>query len=282
MWASAPQPASMPLTEERGAPRRAFGVKEQHRSSWGWRVSAYLWTKSMAAGVYLVPAVAWLQDPWTPMSAAAPLVAIVFLALTGLLLIADLRQPQRFLWTLTRPQWRSWLVRGSYILAAYGAVLGLELLLRLAGLPPRRDVTAVGALLAVASAVYTAFLFGQAKGRDLWQSPLLAPHLLVQALVAGAALARAEWLAVLLPVNGLLIAAEVWGRHPTRDAARAAQLIQRDPSFSAGVLMLGHVVPLVLLQLIPGSPGLAAGPALVGLLIHEHLYVQAPQRIPLA
>jgi formate-dependent nitrite reductase membrane component NrfD len=282
MWSTAPQPAQMPLSQERGAPRRAYGVKEQHRHSWGWRVSGYLWTKSIAAGVYLVPALAWLRDPWTPMTGAVPLIAAVFLLLTGLLLITDLRQPQRFLWTLTRPQWRSWLVRGSYILAAYGAVLGVEVVLRVAGLPPRRDLTALGVLLAVASAVYTAFLFGQAKGRDLWQSPLLAPHLLVQALVAGAALVRPGWLLVLLPVNGLMLALEVWGRHATADAARAAALIQRDPRFSAGVLILGHVAPLSLLQLLPEAGGLAGGLALIGLLVQEHLYVQAPQRIPLA
>ena len=36
------------------------------------------------------------------------------------------------------------------------------------------------------SAGYTAFLFGQCEGRDLWQSPLLCWHLLAQALMAGA------------------------------------------------------------------------------------------------
>ena len=45
----------------------------------------------------------------------------------GLLLVADLRQPQRFLWTLTRPQWRSWLVRGAYVIAAYPAALLAEI-----------------------------------------------------------------------------------------------------------------------------------------------------------
>src|SRR6185436_13469203 len=39
--------------------------------------------------------------------------------------------------------------------------------------------------LAIMTAIYTAFLFGQAEGRDLWQSPLMAPHLLVQAIIAG-------------------------------------------------------------------------------------------------
>ena len=37
-----------------------------------------------------------------------------------------------------------------------------------------------------AAAGYTAFLFGQAKGRAFWQSPLLLPHLVVQAALAGA------------------------------------------------------------------------------------------------
>ena len=35
--------------------------------------------------------------------------------------------------------------------------------------------------------VYTAFLFGQCEGRDLWQTPLLPAHLIVQALLCGAA-----------------------------------------------------------------------------------------------
>ena len=34
---------------------------------------------------------------------------------------------------------------------------------------------------------YTAFLFGQCEGRDLWQTPLLPVHLIVQALLCGSA-----------------------------------------------------------------------------------------------
>ena len=43
-------------------------------------------------------------------------------------------------------------------------------------------------LLALATAGYSAFLFGQAEGRDFWQSPLLLPHLMVAAMLAGAAM----------------------------------------------------------------------------------------------
>jgi hypothetical protein len=207
----------------------------------------------------------------------------LFLGLTSLLLVWDLRQPRRFLWTLTRPQWRSWLVRGAYVLTAYGALLTLALLAALGLLPFRLPdpVVALTALLALASAVYTAFLFGQAKGRDLWQSPLLAPHLVVQALVAGAAFFAPAWLLWLLPLNGLLVAGEVWGRHATEDGRRAAHLIADDPRFSSGVLAAGHLLPLALLWW-GAAPAAVAALALLGLFIWEHLYVQAPQQIPLA
>ena len=278
MWAQAPQTLALPPTEEAGAPRRTYGVREQHRNSWGWKVSTYLWTKSIAAGSFLVPALLWLPQGAPP--AAASLTALFFLAVTALLLIADLRQPRRFLWTLTRPQWRSWLTRGSYVLGAYAAMLGLVFLsaLRLFALP--RAVLVVTALLAAFAALYTAFLFGQAKGRDLWQSSLLAPHLIVQALVAGAALFAYDWLRWLLPLNGLLVAGEVWGRHATEDARRAAHLIQGDLRFTTGVLAIGHLLPLALLWSSPAAGAIAGSLALAGLLLWEHLYVQAPQQVP--
>ena len=127
----------------------------------------------------------------------------------------------------------------------------------------------------------TAFLFGQSKGRDLWQSALLGPHLIVQALTAGAAVFQPWWLLWLLPVNGLLVAGEVWGHHATEDARRAARLIQEDVRFSSGVLAVGHLLPLALLW--SGQGVLFAGAlTLAGLLTWEHLYVEKPQLVPLA
>jgi Fe-S-cluster-containing dehydrogenase component len=283
MWAQAPQLqalAAMPLTEDAGAPRRTYGVAEQHRNSWGARVSLYLWAKSLAAGAYMVPALRSMLDRDAPLRPGAALVAALFLGLTGMLLALDLRQPARFLWTLTKPQWRSWLVRGAYLIAAYGALLGLEILLGLLGRTPPPLLQAVTLLLASLTAVYTAFLFGQAKGRDLWQSPLLGPHLLIQALVAGAALFEPAWLRFLLPVNGLLVAGEVWGPHATEDAHRAAGLIQASPAFTSLVLAMGHLLPLALLWATPALAPSASILTLVGLVVWEHLYVQAPQRIP--
>jgi hypothetical protein len=264
-----------------GAPRRTYGVREQHRNSWGWKVSAYLWTKSLAAGCFLVPAIVMLAAGAPGPGAAALAASLVFLGLTGVLLVWDLRQPRRFLWTLTRPQWRSWLTRGSYIIAAYGALLGLQLLMRLDGRAVPSSLTLLTVLLAAGTALYTAFLFGQAKGRDLWQSPLLGPHLIVQAMAAGSSLFAPGWLLWLLPLNGLLVAGETWGHHPTEDGRRAARLIQDDVRFSSGVLAVGHLLPLTLMW-GTGQAWLAGALALAGLFTWDHLYVQAPQRIPLA
>jgi hypothetical protein len=287
MWAQAPQVlglSGMPAPDAAGAPRRTYAVREQHRNSWGWKVSAYLWTKSLAAGAFLVPAVVVSGLPWRePVPNGALLMALLALATTGALLVADLRQPARFLWTLTRPQWRSWLTRGSYVIAAYGLALTTLFLLGLARRPVPPILNGLTALLAAGTATYTAMLFGQAKGRDLWQSALLGPHLLVQALTSGAALFAPSWLLFLLPLNGLLVAGEVWGRHATEDARLAARLIQDDVRFTTGVLVLGHLLPLSILWGPSSGLRLLAAPlTLFGLFVWEHLYVQAPQRIPLA
>jgi hypothetical protein len=170
------------------------------------------------------------------------------------------------------------------VITAYGALLAVTFGSAMGGLPfePGVPLVAATSLLGAGTAVYTAFLFGQSKGRDLWQSPLLAPHLVVQALVAGAALFAFDWLRWLLPLNGLLVAGEIWGRHPTEDARRAAHLVESDLGFTGGVLLVGHVVPLAILWAAPASAPVAGGLALAGLFAWEHLYVQAPQKVALA
>ena len=173
-----------------------------HYAPWGWRVSLYTWTKFVAAGGFAVPvalAFAGLLG-WGNAAVrwAAPVLALAFLAATGALLIADLKHPMRFYLIFTRHHWRSWLVRGSVILGGYGGAVVLYLAAALAGATAARQVLGgLGLPLAVAAAVYTAYLFAQAKARDMWQSPLLAPHLAVQAALAGAAamLPLLAWLA---------------------------------------------------------------------------------------
>ncbi len=273
------------------------------RRPWGWKVGAYLWTKSIAAGALLLAATGVLMggpaQNWGS-GLAAPVLALVFLALTTALLVADLKRPDRFLYLLTKPNLRSWLVLGAFILIAYGGVGTLWLAAIVTGRADALPLLAVPVIvLAAAAAGYSAFLFGQAEGRDFWQSPLLLPHLLVGAVVAGAstsiiigAMVGADaatrsglaWiLAGALVANALLLLGELGGSHASLDAARAAHLIARGhyrARFWAGVVLVGTALPLALLWL--GAAPLAALAALAGAWTWEDTWVQAGQSVPLS
>src|SRR5438094_7025224 len=149
---------------------------------WGWKVSAYLWTKSIAAGALLVPTIAGSAWWGTTLTITAPAISLLFLLLTTALLVFDLKRPERFLYILFKPNWRSWLVWGAWILIAFGAAAAAWLVAGLIGRPVPDAVRLPVAALAAATAGYSAFLFGQAEGRDFWQSPLVLPHLIVSAV----------------------------------------------------------------------------------------------------
>ncbi|MBI5917435.1 MAG: 4Fe-4S dicluster domain-containing protein, partial [Bacteroidetes bacterium] len=158
---------------------------------WGWEVSAYVWTKAIATGAFLVPFIAAITS-WAVIDETTQWLGIalglVFLGLTGALLVKDLDRPDRFLNVLLRPQWKSWLAKGGYAIAIYGLSLTLLGVSMIFDLEPLMDFALwSAAIFAVLVAVYTAFLFAQAKGRDFWQSPALALHMLIHSLLAGAA-----------------------------------------------------------------------------------------------
>jgi Fe-S-cluster-containing dehydrogenase component/formate-dependent nitrite reductase membrane component NrfD len=268
-----------------------------HQAPWGWRVSLYTWTKSIAAGGFAVPvglAVAGYLS-WTNATVrwGAPVVGLVFLAITGGLLITDLKHPMRFYLIFTRPHWRSWLVRGAFIVSGYGAVLAAYLVAALVGAGTVLEVLGwVGMVAAVGTAVYTAFLFAQARGRDLWQSPVLAPHLAVQAVLAGGAVVllggravRADevLVAVAAGVHLVLVAAEL-GRHRSgRNGTGHARLAS--DQLTVGRYRRSFWISVVLVMVGVGAPWLGVGAGisvLVGLLLYEHAYVRAGQCVPLA
>jgi Fe-S-cluster-containing dehydrogenase component/formate-dependent nitrite reductase membrane component NrfD len=290
-------------TVDTSSPRRAYDVRPRV-PAWGWEVAAYTWTKSIAAGAFLAVVAAQLlagQDVADRIAVAMGVVALVFLTLTAGLLVADLKQPKRFLYVLLRPQWRSWLVRGAYVLTAYGGLVTLWLVAHLTGLT---SLTAIllwpGVILAILSAVYTAFLFAQAKGRDFWQNPLLSVHLLAHALLAGGAVwvlhdvfslgavsdaARFSLIGTLI-FSLITLLAEILTMPPTTDAHLALHWIigrRMGQRFWGDGIVVGHVLPLALLVYgTPGGAAIAAFAALVGLYVIERLWVQAPQMVPLS
>jgi Fe-S-cluster-containing dehydrogenase component/formate-dependent nitrite reductase membrane component NrfD len=287
-----------------------------HVIPWDWRVSLYTWTKGIASGVYLVAALLVLFGFLNSDSAlwvwVAPIVSGAFLGITGGLLLWDLEHPERFYLIFTRPQWRSWLVKGAFIIAGYTLVLALHFLGSLRGWKSLLSWLMVpGIPLSVLTAVYTAYLFAQAKARDMWQNPLLPPHLLVQAILLGSAILlpaaiyvgsanltirttqvhlQLTWLVALAGLTHLLM---VWGEvsltHPTAHARLAIWEMVRgryrtDFWLAIGLSLLGTLLPwLSLVGVVGSSIGVAAAPfAIIGLMLYENAYVQAGQSVPLA
>lgn len=284
-----------------------------HKIPWHWQVPAYLVTKSVGAGAFLALAAFTLLDLGDPPKArvAVGAVGLVATLLTTALLVGDLERPERFLRILTRPQWKSWLVRGAFLLIAFSivstGVLAVDVA-RLFGVaaPPAVATTlaALVAPLALGTATYSAWLFGQCEGRDLWQSPLLPAQLAVHAGIGGAAavllvapffpglpwlLSFGAWtMAGGLALNAaLVLLGELAVPHATELAARAARSITHGKyrrQFWGGALALGHLVPLVLLLLPSPAPAalaaVAAACALAGLFFYEHAFVLAPQELP--
>jgi Fe-S-cluster-containing dehydrogenase component/formate-dependent nitrite reductase membrane component NrfD len=283
-----------------------------HPRPWGWKVVTYLWTKGIGAGAMALAALAHLMglDLGVLGDYVAPGLAVFGAATTGGLLVWDLKRPERFLYLFLKSNWTSWLVLGGYVLTLFTG--GALLWVLAAALDVGWLMTTLAWLALPASALmagYTAFLFGQAEGRDLWQSPVLFWHLLAQAVMVGAgALAVAgavtgldeeewTWLAAAFVLGAaahlLVLWVEYAGRHASRQATVAAHIVTRGryarTFWWAAVLPVAIAVALgaVAWALTGSAPapallvvaGLLVQPALVA---YESVFVRAGQDPPLS
>jgi len=284
-----PWPVSLPVL-----PSARTVLDTGHRIEWGWPVALYLLTKSIAAGLAILAPLAarmglggWAQR-YLPET-----VAIVMTIVTVGLLIEDLARPSLFYRLLTRPNWRSWLVKGGIVLGVFGAGLAAALGLRIAGLDGPADAMRwVNAALGVAAAGYTAFLFKQCEGRDLWQEPGLFEHLLVQAVLCGALVmlpmsdspATLRWVVILASVLHFIFALHAQlGHHRTTNARQGAAFLDVVRAGRVGAFRWGLIlgVGVVLVVMFPW-PWAATGAGLVGLLLYEWAFVRAGQLPPLS
>ncbi|MCL4871144.1 MAG: polysulfide reductase NrfD [Anaerolineae bacterium] len=282
----------------------------QHKLPWHWPVPAYLVTKGIGSGIFMLLALGWGLNlfPFDGLTAlVGGFLALLFIGLTTGFLVLDLEKPERFLYILWRPQWRSWLARGAVVLIGFSTVMGLWWLYELGvylydyDLPWLRAVFLwVGLPFAIMAAIYTAFLFAQAEGRDLWQSPLLPFHLIVQALMVGSGVAlllglfvapvemvkvaRVVFAAALLIDLFITLLGEFGIPHASEIAARAAHEISHGHykhHFWWGSIVLGHAAPLLLILTgLPILGAIAAICTIIGLYLFEYAFVMAPQEIP--
>lgn len=284
---------------------------------WGWEVPAYVWTKAISAGVFLVAFLLSIGSEPSMLDLVfwpTIVIGLSFLVLTGVFLVKDLDRPDRFPYVLLRPHWGSWLVKGGYSITAYGGLLTLLALAYYFEWAGLFDILFwVTGLVSIMVAIYTAFLFAQAKGRDFWQSPTLPIHMLVHSFMAGAAAffildLFMPWrdsgmftihgtliflFGIAILVNLFTMIVELTMTHPTKDAKLVVKMITKGrykTLFWAGVLLIGNILPFALIVLSAGSLVemqteillIASLMVLVGIYFTEHIWVEAPQRIPLS
>jgi formate-dependent nitrite reductase membrane component NrfD len=236
----------------------------------------------------------------------AGIVALAGIAATGAFLVWDLKRPDRFHYLFFKPQWRSWLALGAQVINVAALLAFAYTLCAVLGADGVRDVLRWAMVPAgVMLAGYTAFLFNQCEGRDLWQSPLLLPHTIVNALLAGAAtlvlaapfadapdaVVRALGWSLLLGAlaSGAIGALDIFGGHQTEQARRAAKNLWHAVyarRFWAGVAsgVLAPAVAAALFLTVGGLLILALGglAGLIGLWLYEDAWVRAGQSVPLS
>jgi Fe-S-cluster-containing dehydrogenase component/formate-dependent nitrite reductase membrane component NrfD len=294
-----------------GGAREVYDVP--HMTPWGKKIASYLWAKSIAAGVLLLSALllnVGFEADAPVLHVIGPFVALLFLGVTLAMLVLDLKKPDRFFYLLTKPNLKSWLTLGGYVLMIYGVLAGMWLAQGLTQPAISPLVFWAAALFAIASAGYSAFLFAQARGRDFWQSPLLFWHLLMQSISAGAAVLMVigslelvspfqfmsaqmfAWLGNALVVSlcaGLaMIFSDLFLSHGSEERRRSAELLSRGAlwkQFWIFAVLLGVIVPLVLMfwptrSLLPNM--VASLLVLLGLWMYENLWIKAGQSVPLS
>ena len=272
------------------AARAVYDVPRKRQ--WGPKIAWYMVTKAIAAGALLAAAVSPLV-PGLDLRLAGILgaVSVAFVTVTAVLLVLDLHKPMRFWYLLAKPNTGSWLVKGGWILMAHGALSVVWMLLGWAaaakGVVERSALTlgdgsawaALGILLCVASAVvalltaiYTAFLFRQARGRELWCEDATLPWVL--AVQAATAMVAILWLLDAAPAVWVLAYAAVmtWAALSTprtRQAKRAHHLMVRHPAFASG---------------FAAALGAALFPPLLAIsfLFFDWVYVKMGQEVPLS
>jgi formate-dependent nitrite reductase membrane component NrfD len=154
---------------------------------------------------------------------------------------------------------------------------------------------------ALFTVIYSAFLLGQAEGRDMWQTPLLPFQLLSQSFMVASSIFLTLGLfvqfstvlfnflkVIFIASLSINLVITLVGKFAMPFASEVAMLASREIShgkyrnhFWWGGVALGHIVPITLfLAASAVAMPVAALAVIVGLFFYEYAFVMAPQHIP--
>ena len=163
-----------------------------HAIPWTGSYAIYFFVIGIAAALFFFSALGWYKEEYRPIRMSAFVLSFVLLVVGGVLLIADLSQPGRFL-NILNPAYLNFhspLAWGGLNLISFGIVSVLYfLMMRGNNEGNARKLAVLGSLLAAGLPIYTGFDLTVHQNRPVWNTPLMPILFLGLSLVSGAAVA---------------------------------------------------------------------------------------------
>jgi formate-dependent nitrite reductase membrane component NrfD len=162
-----------------------------HDVSWHASYAIYFFVIGILAGLSFMSYGSWITPALRPLREKAAYGSLVLLGIGGLLLIADLSQPMRFL-NVLNPAYLSFtspLAWGSLNIAAFGICSVLYILELRKGEDSARGkmLAMVTALLALGLPVYTGYDLSVHQSRPVWNTPIMPVLFVALAIASGSA-----------------------------------------------------------------------------------------------
>lgn len=162
-----------------------------HDVSWHASYAIYFFVIGILAGLSFLSYGSWITPALRPLREKAAYGALALLAIGGLLLIADLSQPLRFLNTLN-PMYLSFtspLAWGALNIVAFGVASVLYILELKKGEDSARGkmLAMFTALLALGLPIYTGYDLTVHQSRPIWNTPVMPVLFVALAIASGSA-----------------------------------------------------------------------------------------------
>jgi formate-dependent nitrite reductase membrane component NrfD len=162
-----------------------------HDVSWHASYAIYFFVIGILAGLSFLSYGSWITPALRPLREKAAYGSMILLAIGGLLLIADLSQPQRF-FNVLNPMYLNFtspLAWGALNIVAFGVCSVLYILeLRKAPDSARGKLLAlITALLALGLPIYTGYDLTVHQSRPVWNTPVMPVLFVALAIASGSA-----------------------------------------------------------------------------------------------
>jgi formate-dependent nitrite reductase membrane component NrfD len=161
-----------------------------HDVSWHATYAIYFFVIGICAGLSFLSYGSWRSEALRPLREKAAYGSFALLAVGGLLLIADLSQPLRFLYVLNPVylNFTSPLAWGALNIVLFGIASVLYLLALRKGDETRGKLLAtITALLALGLPIYTGYDLTVHQSRPVWNTPVMPVLFVAMAVASGSA-----------------------------------------------------------------------------------------------